>query len=125
VYYDELSKYNDTHHLFFPRKEYRTASLKTLREHPYCKVSIPKKTTHRTLHIILDGVPTPRGVNAIEATKQLDWLMGRGAISLSDHPSKRLEILAALFDCADQPTADALRQQADILRFEYVHAPSK
>lgn len=125
MYCDELSKYNDTHHLFFPRKEYRAASLKTLREHPYCKVNIPKKTTHRTLHIILESVPTPRGVNATEAIKQLDWLMGRGAISLSDPPSKRLEILAALFDCVEQPTADVLRQQADILRFDYVCAPSK
>ena len=125
MYYDELSKHNDTHHLFFPRKEYRVASLKALREHPYCKVNIPKKTTHRTLHIILESVPTPRGVNATEAIKQLDWLMGRGAISLSDPPSKRLEILAALFDCVDQPTADVLRQQADILRFDYVCAPSK
>lgn len=125
MYYDELSRYNDTHHLFFPRKDYKTPSLKALREFPYCKVTLPKKTTHRTVHIILDGVPAPRGVNAAEALNQLKWLTEKGAISLSDPPSKRLEILAALFDCVDQPTADVLRQQADILRFEYVRAPSE
>lgn len=125
MYYNELSKYNDTHHLFFPKKNYRTASLKELREFPYCKVPLPKKTTHRTVHIILDEIPAPRGINAIGVLDQLKWLTERGAISMEDHPSKRLEILAALFDCVDQTTADALRQQADILRFEYVCAPSK
>ena len=125
MYYDNLSKYNDTHHLFFPRKDYNTASLKELREFPYCKISLPKKTTHRTVHIILDGVPVPRGVNAIDALNQLKWLTEKGAISQSDPPAKRLELIAALFDCVEQSTADALRQQADILRFEYVCAPSK
>ena len=60
-------------------------------------------------------IPVPREIIAKEALEQLRHLERRGAISDADPIEKRLMLLAALFDCADQTTADAFRKQLDIV----------
>lgn len=64
-------------------------------------------------------VPIPRDINALRALEQLRLLERYGAISDEDNIERRLEILAALFDCVEQPTADAFRKQAKIVHDFY------
>ena len=112
----------DCHHIFYCRKSYKTKTLRDLRELPYCKVYIPKDTVHKTLHALVRCVPAPKEVNAKGAMYQLRLLEEYGAISPQDSLEKRVEVLAALFDCVEQPTADALREQARIVH-EHKKAP--
>ena len=116
-------RYNDTHHIFFPKKDYHDHYLKELREFPYCKIALPKTTTHRAIHIAVREVPAPKQVNAYSALEQLKWLTEHGAIKADDPPEKRLDILAALFDCAENETTAALRAQAEMIRLENVPLP--
>lgn len=46
-----------------------------------------------------------------------------GAISDDDNIEKRLMVLAALFDCVEQPTADAFRKQQQIAHEFYNKKP--
>lgn len=48
--------------------------------------------------------------------EQLGYLEKYGAISESDPVERRLQLLASLFDCIEQPTADAFRKQLQVVR---------
>ena len=70
-------------------------------------------------------MPVPKDINALRALEQLRLLERYGAISDSDSFERRLQLLAALFDCTEQPTADAFRRQAKIVRDFYNERPSE
>jgi len=109
-----LTNTQDCHHLFYYRKDYKTKILRELREFYYCKLYVPKDTLHKTLHAMVKNVPVPKEVNAREVLRHLRLLESQGAISSQDGFEKRVDIIAALLDCVEQPTADALRVQAKI-----------
>ena len=77
---------------------------------------IPRDTIHRHIHEWLSDIPAPREVSAREALKHLRLLESQGAISDDDTLEQRLYLLAALFDCNDQETADGFRKQLEIVR---------
>ena len=104
-----------TIHLCFQKRHWRGGYLAELRDFPYCVVSIPRDSLHRYIHEWMSDVPAPRNVNAKSALLQLRMLEGYGAISENDSIEKRLRLLIALFDCVEQPTADAFRKQLDIV----------
>lgn len=87
-----------------------------LRRHHYCIVCIPKDTVHKHIHNSIPFIPPPREITAGSALEQLALLERFGGISQSDPIEKRLLVLAALFDCVDQATADAFRKQLEIVR---------
>lgn len=95
-----------------------------MREFHYCKVYIPKDTLHKRIHAQVPTVPVPKTVNALAALTQLRLLEQAGAISDDDNIEKRLMVLAALFDCVEQPTADAFREQQRIAHEFYTKKPS-
>lgn len=65
------------------------------------------------------GIPTPTEKNAKFVLEQLRILENYGAISDDDPIEKRLIVLASLFDCSEQPTADAIRRQLQtVYRFK-------
>lgn len=105
----------DNHHLCYQKNRWATGYQKELRLFPYCIVLIPKNTLHRAIHSAVEHVPEPRGVNAKAALGQLELLFEQGAIALDDPIEKRLELLAALFDCCEQPTADGFRAQLAVV----------
>jgi hypothetical protein len=105
----------DKHHLLFQRRHY-TGVLSELRHYPYCVVSIPKNTLHRRIHEYLGDIPAPRPIIAKQALDQLRMLERFGAISDNDDIEKRLTVLIALFECVEQPTADALKYQLSVVR---------
>ena len=105
----------DTHHLCFQRRYWKGSSVSEFRSYWYCKIDIPKDTLHRAIHEGMNHVPVPKPVNARGALWQLKKLHEYNAIHDSDSIEKRLEILIALFDCAEQPTADAFRKQLEIV----------
>lgn len=106
----------DKHHIFFMKKDYRRGALWELRSHEYCCVMLPKRTLHKCIHEHMNGVPAPSLSAAKDALFQLNALDKRGALNYNDPIEKRLKLLASLFDCAAQPTADALRKQLSIVR---------
>ena len=68
-------------------------------------------------------MPVPKTINAINALAQLRKLEEQGAISEQDSLLKRLKVLIALFDCIEQPTADALKAQLEVAREFYKKSP--
>lgn len=101
----------DRHHIFFIRKEWSRGDLKRLRLHPYCVVTLRRDTLHRYIHMHLAYIPPPRSSTVKDVLSHLSYLEKYGSIRDDDSLEKRLTVLIALFDCVEQPTADALREQ--------------
>ena len=78
---------------------------------------------HRYLHVHLACIPPPNGRIVKEVIEQLQMLEYYGAISLDDPIEKRLKVLIAFFDCVEQPTADALKEQLRLV-YEFKKSPS-
>lgn len=105
----------DRHHLFYQKRHYY-GILSDLRSYEYCVVSIPKNTLHHKIHEYLGDIPAPKAASAREALNELRTLYQYGGISDTDSIEKRLRVLIALFDCIEQPTADALKEQLSIVQ---------
>ena len=112
----------DRHHLCFQKNKWARGSLRALRDYWYCKVSIPRDTLHREIHLKVTTVPTPKESSAKSALEQLETLETFSAITEYDSIERRLELLASLFDCSDQETADAFREQLEVVR-EFKKSP--
>lgn len=110
-----VPKHLDTHHLCFMKKRWNYGELVALRNFWYCKAEIPKNTLHHYIHQEMNCVPPPKPHNAREALDQLRTLEKFGAIRESDDIKARLKVLIALFDCIEQPTADAFKKQLEIV----------
>lgn len=116
---------DDCHHLCYQKRYWcKTPGTLSLRRHHYCKVYIPRDTLHKILHNHILTVPVPKEINALGALEQLRLLERYGAISDEDNIERRLQILSALFDCVEQDTADAFREQARIAH-EFYDKPSE
>lgn len=109
-------KNEDNHHLLYPRKVWGKGYRYALRTHPYCIVLIDKKTLHRSLHGLVTHIPIPSEENAKAALEQLNMLWQFGAIHRDDSVKKRLTLLVALFEYVEQPTANALKEQLEIVQ---------
>ena len=105
----------DRHHIFYIRKEWSRGPLDELRLHPYCMVPIHRDTLHRFLHTHLACIPAPRMSSAKEALFHLQYLEDYGAIGPDDCIEKRLEVLIALFRYVEEPTAEALKKQLELV----------
>lgn len=115
----EVSNHKDCHHIFFQRKEWQSGLKSKLRMHWYCRVYIPKDTLHKEIHALVRKVPVPSYYNLRSAIEQLKLLEKYGAIRESDNLERRLGVLVALFECADDATADALKMQLQIVKRFY------
>ena len=107
----EKNRAFNTHHLCWPRKRWDRGYARLLRYHWYFIVEIPADTLHREIHARIEGIPVPDGRAAKSAYEQVVLLDERGALHQGDTVENRLNLLAALFDCIEQPTADAFREQ--------------
>lgn len=112
----------DKHHIFWTHNEWKKGELDKLRLHPYCIVKLHRKTIHKYLHLNLACIPTPREESVEYILFHLQCLEEYGAIKTNDSIEKRLTVLIALFDCIEQPTADALREQLRLV-CEFKKAP--
>lgn len=108
----------DRHHILYQKRHWNRGGLKILRDYDYCVMYIPRDTLHKQIHEWVFDVPAPAEHYAYEVIRQLQEMEQRGAISDKDPIEKRLKLLIALFDCIEQPTADALRKQLHIV-YEY------
>lgn len=106
----------DTHHLCYQKNKWTRGYLRELRDYWYCRILIPRNTLHRQIHLEVPDVPAPSPISAKSALEQLGYLEEYGSITEFDSIERRLELLASLFDCSDQPTADAFRAQLEIVR---------
>ena len=113
--YPRAGNSSNSHHLLWQRRKWDRGDLRVLRSHPYCIVEIPANTLHRQIHEHLRQIPPPSQDNAKRVLWHLKYLQDRGGISDRDSLEKRLKVLIALFDCSEQPTADALRKQLEIV----------
>lgn len=107
----------DRHHLCWTRRKWECNEwLRALRLYPYCVIMIPRDTLHRYIHSEMCYIPAPKPSSAKYALYQLELLEKANVLHEDDPIEKRLTLLAALFDCSDQPTADAFRKQLKIVR---------
>ena len=109
----------DCHHIFWERRQYKGHWLKALREHPYCRAYIPKDTLHKTIHCRIKFVPLPEPSSARDAISELEQLAQYKVIHNDDPLERKLLVLKALFDCVEEQTAFALKQQLQIVREFY------
>lgn len=112
----------DTHHLCYQQNKWQHGNLRCLRDYWYCKILIPRDTLHRFIHLKLNDIPAPKDLSAKNALEQLEELEKYSVISEYDSVERRLGILASLFDCCDQDTADGFREQLKII-CEYKKSP--
>lgn len=108
-------KATNGHHLCWQRRYWNRGAIKELRDYHYCIVQIPKDTMHKYIHEKMKLIPVPKEENAAYALEQLKYLYSINAIRDDDILEKRLNLLAALFDCVDQPTADGFRRQLEVI----------
>lgn len=109
----------DRHHLLWQERYWARGSLLELRRYHYCIILLQRDTFHRFIHMNMAGIPAPTEKNAKIVLDELRALENYGAISDDDPIEKRLVVLASLFDCSEQPTADALRRQLQtVYRFK-------
>lgn len=113
----------DTHHILWVKTDYNRGALDDLRTFWYCKILIPKCTLHRLIHHEMRGIPAPPMAIAQSALDQLRYLDNFGVLHDNDSLEKRLRLLISLFECAAQPTADALKEQLKIVRNYYNQPP--
>lgn len=105
----------DSHHIFFTKTGWSSRPAHRLRTHWYCVVEIPRGTLHHKIHDKVRYVPVPRECNIIAALTQLDLLEYHEAIKPTDPLEKRLRVLISLFSVVEQPTADALEKQLEVV----------
>lgn len=111
-----VSRVRDKHHLCYQRKKWGRGALASFRDYWYCRMYIPRDTLHKMIHLEVPNVPPPSESSARAALEQLGYLEQYGSITEFDSLERRLDLLAALFDCSDQPTADAFRAQLEVVR---------
>lgn len=104
------------HHLCWTRRDWTGAYTSRLRNFHYCIVKFPPNSMHGWIHEAMDGIPVPRESSAKEVLEQLVVLDTYGGISDKDDIEKRLKVLIALFDCIEEPTAEAFRQQLEVVK---------
>lgn len=113
----------DCHHIFFQKRFWKGGLKGEFRMHWYCKVYIPRNTLHKEIHAQITSVPVPKYSNIRGVIEQLKMLEHYGAIRDTDSIEKRLKVLIALFECSEDPTADALRKQLEIVQGFYHQPP--
>lgn len=106
---------HDTHHLCYQQKQWQRGNLRKLKDYWYCKVKINRDTLHKYIHNNLGNITPPQDSSAKAALEQLEYLAKYSAISEFDSIERRLDILAALFDCSDQQTANDFREQLRLI----------
>ncbi|MBQ3474484.1 hypothetical protein IJH24_03635 [Candidatus Saccharibacteria bacterium] len=115
--------YKDNHHIFFMKRNWSRTPYNKIRLFHYCIIPIPRDTLHKYIHMHMNDIPLPEPIAVEEALKQLRMLDSAGVLHDSDSIEKRLSVLAALFDCAAQPTANALRKQLELVYRFYSEKP--
>lgn len=118
-----MAKKLDRHHLLFPRKGYSNGYTHALRQHWYFVIEIPRETLHAQIHEAVASIPVPSGLGAKNAYEQVVMLESYGCLHKDDPIEKRLKLLIALFECAEQKTADALKRQLEVARKFHKKAP--
>lgn len=112
----------DRHHICWTRRSWNSGYVAQLRLHPYCIVLVPRDTLHHLIHTKMKCIPVPSNKSAKSVLFHLNLLINAGVIHYDDPIEKKLKILIALFDCIEQPTADAFREQLNII-CEYKNNP--
>lgn len=110
---------NDTHHIFWYRKDWSSGYAKKLREHWYSKVTIPRCTLHKQIHEGVRHIPVPSSELCKATYLQICMLEERGVIHPVDPFDRRLKLFICCLDNGDSPTADALRKQLAIVEQFY------
>lgn len=105
----------DIHHILYQKRHWRSGYLLMLRDYWYCKISIPKSSTHRIIHEFLGDVPVPKVANAKKVLEQLRLLSQNETIHETDNIEQRLMVLISLFEPLEQPTTVALKAQLQIM----------
>ena len=110
---------NDRHHILWQRNKWSQGYVYKLRDHSYCKISIPRDTLHRHIHLEMIGIPVPSQDAAKIALDKINCLEERGLISYDDTFEKRLKVLITIFEENETETADALKKQLELVQDYY------
>ncbi len=105
----------NTHHLFWPRKSWNYGYAQKLRNHWYCKVVIPIKSIHDSIHWEMTQIPLAKESSCRMVLNKLDELESKQILKKTDPIEKRLDILIFFFEnSGNSPTVSALKHQKKI-----------
>lgn len=105
-------KTRDIHHIFWSRKDWHDGCANLIRDHWYCKVSIPKNTLHKEIHNNVTHVPVPPIGELKRAFSHLAEMEQYGIIKKNDDIERRLVMLIPLFEGT---TKQALQHQFNVV----------
>lgn len=104
----------NTHHILWQKRHWDRGWALRLRNHPYCKIDIPKDTLHRFIHESVIDIPVPTGPECKNAYIAItSWIDG-GFASMDDDLSERCRKIAMCFRASSPSTYNALIKQKQI-----------
>lgn len=110
-----MSAKRDVHHILWQKRHWDKGWSKRLREHPYCKIEIPRDTLHHQIHQVVNDIPVPNGEACKAAYIAIEsWLEG-GVCSMDDNLSRRIEVIEMCFKAKYPVTYKALEKQKNVV----------
>lgn len=103
----------DLHHICYTRRGWSQGYARALREHPFCKVYIPRDTLHRAIHVNLSQIPAPEGNDAKRVFEYLMRLERAGQLDYAADILERLDFLIAHLETST--TVEALKKQRGLV----------
>lgn len=113
----------DVHHILYQDRHWTKPWEKRLRNHEYCKISIPRDTLHHAIHEFVGDVPAPGDQACKIAYEAIESWLRAGYISLNDPLQARAEALRKCFAAKYPATAAALAKQVEIAKAYYSKQP--
>ncbi len=103
------------HHIFYQKRFWdRNRWSRALRDHQFCIVEMPI-SEHNVIHARLFNMPIPSEFICKLVVEKIDELWSFGAIGEDTPIQIRLDTLICLLDCVATDTANALKEQKNIL----------
>ena len=109
-----MSTITNVHHILWKKNCWDTGWAKRLRNHPYCKIGVPRDTLHQLIHASIPEIPVASGIACKTAYEAIDSWLASGYASMEDDLSTRCRKLMMCFRVACPDTYKALQKQKQI-----------
>ena len=113
----------NAHHCLWKRNCWDTGWARRLRNHPYCRIEIPRDTLHQLIHATIPEIPVASGIACKTAYEALNSWLEAEFISMDDNLSTRCANLMRCFRASSPDTYKALQKQKQIADGYYHKTP--
>lgn len=103
----------DCHHLLWEKRMYSQGYARSLREHPWLRIYIPRDTLHRWIHHNMRCIPVPDGKDARKCFELLMRMERVGELDYNANIFVRLNFL--IEHLVSEDTVNALKKQRQVI----------